>query len=108
MRLPSRLSATTALLLTWTTLTPLARGASQCYFPSGSKSSDVPCDPDADVSMCCGSRDACLSSGLCLIPGTGPDEGIGFARGSCTDQSWDSAICPQRCQISTCRLFFSR
>ncbi|KAK4233536.1 hypothetical protein C8A03DRAFT_19408 [Achaetomium macrosporum] len=100
-------SITILLFLTITTLTTTARGASlsqsqsQCYFPSGTESSgDVPCDPSAEVSMCCPTREACLSSGLCANAGTGPSEGISYARGTCTDQSWRSDICPQRCRIS--------
>ncbi|KAL2268028.1 hypothetical protein VTJ83DRAFT_2874 [Remersonia thermophila] len=80
---------------------PSARGAIRCFFPNGDVNpEDVPCDPGAPVSMCCGSRDACLSSGLCLNPGTGPTRGISFARGTCTDQTWKSPICPQKCRIN--------
>lgn len=102
MRSMTRVAAAAAFLAL--TTAPLAHGASQCYYPSGSKSSDVPCDPDAEVSMCCGSRDACLSSGLCRIDGTGANVGISYARGTCTDQTWGSPICPQRCRRSV--LFF--
>ncbi|KAL1837792.1 hypothetical protein VTJ49DRAFT_3402 [Mycothermus thermophilus] len=80
---------------------PVARGAIRCYFPNGQfNPDDVPCDPGAAVSMCCGSRDACLSSGLCLNEGTGPTRGISFARGTCTDRTWNSSICPQNCRIN--------
>ncbi|KAK3306232.1 uncharacterized protein B0T15DRAFT_534742 [Chaetomium strumarium] len=92
---------TTAVAVLLTTLTTTARGASQCYFPNGRESSsDVPCDPSAEVSMCCPSRAACLSSGLCANPETGPNQGISYARGTCTDKSWRSAVCPQRCRIN--------
>ena len=96
---PTTRFAAAAAFLALTTA-PLARGASQCYYPSGTKSNDVPCDPNAEVSMCCGSVDACLSSGLCRIDGTGASQGISYARGTCTDKTWGSPICPQRCRIS--------
>ncbi|KAK3898019.1 hypothetical protein C8A05DRAFT_47545 [Staphylotrichum tortipilum] len=71
-----------------------------CYFPSGALSPDVPCDPAADVSMCCGSADACLSSGLCRGKDTSATRGTSFARGTCTDKTWGSAICPLRCRVN--------
>jgi hypothetical protein len=99
MRATSRCTAAAAFLLVLATA-PLAHGAAQCYFPSGNESSDVPCDPNAEVSMCCPTQSDCLSSGLCLNSGTGSNQGISFARGTCTDQSWDSPFCPQNCRIS--------
>ncbi|KAK2009485.1 hypothetical protein LZ32DRAFT_661188 [Colletotrichum eremochloae] len=44
--------------------------ANLCYFPGGVQAKDVPCDPNAEVSMCCGHIDACLSNGLCKLDET--------------------------------------
>ncbi|KAK4184103.1 hypothetical protein QBC35DRAFT_442078 [Podospora australis] len=71
-----------------------------CYFPNGQPSGDVPCDSSAEVSMCCGSRSNCLSSGLCWLDGTTETSGISYARGTCTDPTWKSPHCPQHCQLS--------
>jgi hypothetical protein len=71
-----------------------------CYYPNGSPSADIPCDSTAPVSMCCGSRSSCLSSGLCLLDGTTAASGISYARGTCTDSTWKSPFCPQHCQLS--------
>jgi hypothetical protein len=79
----------------------MAQTQPQCFYPDGAPSSDIPCDPDAEVSMCCGSTSLCLSSGLCRDQITGPDDGISYARGTCTDQDWASDVCPQQCRIST-------
>ncbi|KAK4149902.1 hypothetical protein C8A00DRAFT_18484 [Chaetomidium leptoderma] len=108
MRARSRCTVAAAFLLTLATAPLLAHGASQCYFPGGNESSDVPCDPKAEVSMCCPTESQCLSSGLCLIDETGPSQGISFARGTCTDQNWDSPLCPQHCRISMSLLDLSR
>jgi len=75
-------------------------GQNGCFYPNGSPSPDIPCDSTAPVSMCCGSRSSCLSSGLCLLDGTTPSSGIGYARGTCTDSTWKSPFCPQHCQLS--------
>ncbi|KAK4246817.1 hypothetical protein C7999DRAFT_41797 [Corynascus novoguineensis] len=50
--------------------------------------------------MCCGSADACLSSGLCRNQGTGPNVGTSYARGTCMDPTWSSPVRPQRCRIN--------
>lgn len=89
------------LLTLFHTPTTTAQTQAQCFYPDGAPSSDVPCDPDAEVSMCCGSASLCLLSGLCRDRSTGPDDGISYARGTCTDQGWASAVCPQQCRIST-------
>jgi hypothetical protein len=89
--------AAAALLLALATA-PLAHAASKCYFPSGDEATDlVPCSPDALISMCCRTRDACLSSGLCLRGDTGEDSGDSYERGGCTYRSWKSPYCPQHC-----------
>ncbi|KAH6843430.1 hypothetical protein B0I37DRAFT_384426 [Chaetomium sp. MPI-CAGE-AT-0009] len=95
---PTPATTTILLLLLLLTLTPTA--SSKCFYPDGSASSDVPCDAAAEVSMCCGSTEMCLSSGLCRNPNTGPNEGISYARGTCTDPEWASDVCPQKCRIN--------
>ena len=72
-----------------------------CYFPNGdTQPHDVPCDPDADVTGCCWSRAACLTNGLCIMGGAESDSGQEYARGTCTDRSWSSPLCPQNCQLN--------
>ncbi|KIX04385.1 uncharacterized protein Z518_05253 [Rhinocladiella mackenziei CBS 650.93] len=75
-----------SLLLTFLLL---GRGMATCYFPNGDVSSaDVACDAEASDSFCCYSKQACLSNKLCL---TGVADGINqYARGTCTDQTWQS------------------
>ena len=70
-----------------------------CYFPDGDTSRDVPCDPDAPFTQCCASRSACLTNGLCVGRATS-DTGISYIRGTCTDRSWASPLCPQQCQLN--------
>jgi hypothetical protein len=77
----------------------LALSASICYFPNGDTSTDVPCDADAPFTQCCGTRSACLSNGLCALKATN-DTGTAYARGTCTDRSWASPLCPQQCQLN--------
>jgi hypothetical protein len=77
----------------------LAFSASICYFPNGDTSTDVPCDANAPFTQCCGTRSACLSNGLCALKATN-DTGIAYARGTCTDRSWASPLCPQQCQLN--------
>jgi hypothetical protein len=77
----------------------LALSASICYFPNGDTSTDVPCDAEAPFTQCCGTRSACLSNGLCALKATN-DTGTAYARGTCTDRSWASPLCPQQCQLN--------
>ncbi|KAL0938460.1 uncharacterized protein CTRU02_205070 [Colletotrichum truncatum] len=74
--------------------------ANLCFFPGGIQSLDVPCDPKAEVSMCCGSVNACLSNGLCKLEDTSNNTGIAYARGTCSDPTWQSPICPQNCVLN--------
>jgi hypothetical protein len=62
----------------------VAFAASQCYYPNGKESTDQPCNPDADVSPCCGTGlgSVCLSNLLCQ----GSNGNV--VRGSCTDKNW--------------------
>ncbi|KAF3102572.1 hypothetical protein TWF569_009099 [Orbilia oligospora] len=72
------------------------RGA--CYFPDGSLSNDLPCDPSASNSMCCSYGTDCLMNGVCHSYAN-TDKGYvsTYARGSCTDQSWGSSACLSEC-----------
>ncbi|KAK4181260.1 hypothetical protein QBC36DRAFT_227644 [Triangularia setosa] len=69
----------------------------KCYYPGGGEAlDDVPCDPDAEVSVCCGrstSGGGCLSNKLCM----GTDGRM--SRGSCTDNTWMSPECPNFCTV---------
>lgn len=73
--------------------------ANTCYFPNGLPSTDEPCDPNALFTQCCGSRSACLTNGLCILEASN-DTGINYARGTCTDKTWASDLCPQQCQLN--------
>ncbi|KAI9690725.1 MAG: hypothetical protein M1820_009856 [Bogoriella megaspora] len=75
-----------------------------CYFPSGDiAGGNVPCNPDAEVSTCCGDRSSCLANGLCLVGDTSDglgatlNTGVEFARGACTDPTWQDPACFQHC-----------
>ena len=60
----------------------------KCYRKDGSVLPDVPCDPEAKVSACCGQGWTCSNSMYC----TASD---GFhAVGSCTDITWQDSACP--------------
>jgi hypothetical protein len=80
-------------------LNPSTIAANTCYFPNGTPSTDEPCDPDALFTQCCGSRSACLTNGLCSLEATNIT-GIEYARGTCTDKTWGSSLCPQQCQLN--------
>ncbi|KAH9242469.1 hypothetical protein K456DRAFT_1732319 [Colletotrichum gloeosporioides 23] len=96
--------STTLLVVALTTLASGVNGvraaANLCFFPGGVQSLDVPCDPKAEVSMCCGSVNACLSNGLCKLEDTSNNTGIAYARGTCSDPTWQSPICPQNCVLN--------
>ena len=75
-----------------------------CYFPAGNIAyGNVPCNPDAEVSTCCGDASHCLANGLCAVGDTSDglggflNSGVEFARGSCTDPSWQDPACFQHC-----------
>ncbi|KAK2054209.1 hypothetical protein LY76DRAFT_649272 [Colletotrichum caudatum] len=97
----TRTATTRAVLLALLSGSSFATGAraaaNLCFFPGGVQARDVPCDPTAEVSMCCGSADACLSNGLCKLDGTTNATGIAYARGTCSDPTWQSPVCPQNC-----------
>jgi hypothetical protein len=76
--------------------------ASICYLPNGQLNTignDKPCNASAPVSACCGDTASCLSNGMCKIEAT-EDTGISYARGTCTDKTWNSPACPPMCQLS--------
>ncbi|KAL2883234.1 hypothetical protein SGCOL_001426 [Colletotrichum sp. CLE4] len=82
-------TTTKAVLLTLLSSSGFVAGvraaANLCFFPGGVQSLDVPCDPKAEVSMCCGSVNACLSNGLCKLEDTSNNTGIAYARGTYPD-----------------------
>uniref|UniRef100_A0A8H7N5P5 Mid2 domain-containing protein n=1 Tax=Bionectria ochroleuca TaxID=29856 RepID=A0A8H7N5P5_BIOOC len=72
----------------------LAASNSTCYFSNSNVAkNDVPCDPNAEASVCCSKEEGtvCLENGLCQ------NSGGHKSRGSCTDQNWNSEYCPQFC-----------
>ena len=72
----------------------MATGGLKCYFPNGSLSPSVPCDPSANVTHCCLKREQCLTNGICAIDAT-INYGVQFARGVCSDPTWQSPVCPK-------------
>ncbi|KAH8727087.1 hypothetical protein GQ44DRAFT_127413 [Phaeosphaeriaceae sp. PMI808] len=72
--------------LTLLFLLTLSFAANICYLPNGDTNKDVPCDPNAPVTQCCGTRAACLSNGLCALQATNNTD-ISYARGTCTDRN---------------------
>lgn len=68
-----------------------------CYFPSGSPApDDEPCNASAPVSHCCRKPSVCLSNGYCFNAGTVVPYVL--SRGACTDSTFQSPSCPQRCK----------
>ena len=60
-----------------------------CYYADGTQAiHDVPCDPDASTSACCGRRYICATNLYCLAQDGQPNIG------SCTDPTWESGDCP--------------
>lgn len=92
--------------LTALCIATMAQAADVCFHPSGSQSSDVPCDPTAEVTMCCSSQSACLPTGLCANTIDGETDPSKFIRPTCTDSTWTSPICPQYCVPSKSSIFF--
>lgn len=74
----------------------------ECYFPDGSlANTDYPClqvSSDSNFTFCCGNDDWICSSNKVCTKTTGPQ--ILYARGSCTDVSWQSSGCPHFCKQS--------
>ena len=71
--------------------------AQTCYYPDGTVApGDTPCRSPSigeGSSACCAKAHICLSNSLCLH--TDGQEAI--ARGSCTDETWQSSECAQYC-----------
>lgn len=69
----------------------------KCYYPGGEEApGDLPCDTEAEHSPCCAGgkiAGACLANKLCLAKGN-PDW---YARGSCTDPTFEAPECPKFC-----------
>jgi len=82
----------------------MASAAAYCFQPNGNiTASDLPCDPNAAVSVCCGRNNGwvCLGNGMCWLPGLGA-----LGRGTCTDRTWQSPDCPQYCTQSSSSTLF--
>lgn len=68
-----------------------------CFFPTGAEApDDQACNATAPVSHCCAKGSVCLSNGYCLTAG----QSIPYvlSRGTCTDDTFQSLSCPQRCK----------
>ncbi|KAJ5223895.1 hypothetical protein N7468_008437 [Penicillium chermesinum] len=75
--------------------------ATQCYYPDGSPSNDVPCQSGTDTTWCCSPKSACLDNGLCL----NLVQPYQLSRGSCTAKSGygtpeDNFPCPDYCSFA--------
>ncbi|ORY12947.1 hypothetical protein BCR34DRAFT_600243 [Clohesyomyces aquaticus] len=86
------------------TTTLLHTASAICYYPNGKQADvgDIPCSSTGD-STCCAKGYACLSNNLCKATIA---FGIGlpvttYARGSCTDQSWNATECLDFCRQNT-------
>lgn len=64
---------------------------SQCYYPDGTPSQDVPCNTNATYSSCCPTSSFCLASSLCF--GAGAFGSI--SRSGCTDSTYQDSSCPR-------------
>lgn len=95
---PSLALAPTLVLIlsTFSSFRALAQIDGTCYFPAGNiADNNVPCDPDAAVSSCCAQESSCLANGLCLV--NNDDDTVEFARGACTDPTFQDPACFQHC-----------
>lgn len=61
-----------------------------CYGWDGSSSNNFPCNPEANVSACCGGGSMCMTNIYCKNP-----SGL-LVVGACTDRSWNDPACPWR------------
>ncbi|KAI4151855.1 MAG: hypothetical protein LQ340_003253 [Diploschistes diacapsis] len=67
-----------------------------CYFPAGNiAENNMPCNPEAAVSSCCADQSHCLANGLCLV--NQDNDTVEFARGACTDPTFQDPACFQHC-----------
>ena len=60
----------------------------QCYKATGQLSNDLPCNPFANVSACCGEGSVCISNLFCITPWSSE------VPGTCTDPSFSDPACP--------------
>ena len=67
-----------------------------CYDIDEVQTSNLACDPQAEVSVCCGVGFTCLSNGLCETYNQ-TDSWTGFWTGGCTDVTWNSSACLKIC-----------
>ena len=67
-----------------------------CYDIDEVQTSDLACDSEAEVSVCCGFGFTCLTNGLCETYNQ-TDSWTGFWTGGCTDVTWTSSVCPKMC-----------
>jgi len=77
-------------------------GYGSCYYPGGKWAAEfLPCDPTANVSLCCPSGWTCMSDLLCVMtqPNTANNTyPIGTTyRGTCTNPLWDDQACGDFC-----------
>ncbi|KAH7384168.1 hypothetical protein DE146DRAFT_739788 [Phaeosphaeria sp. MPI-PUGE-AT-0046c] len=82
----------------------LVSGQQICFNRNGLRTNDIPCNPNDTASACCGRTFKCMSNGLCA---PGPDTAAAgfqvitaFYQGSCTDNAWRDAACPNFCKSS--------
>ncbi|TVY86343.1 hypothetical protein LAWI1_G008486 [Lachnellula willkommii] len=81
------------LLLLAPLLIASVNATATCWYPDNktSEPTHVPCNQTTSTaSACCDPNDSCSVSGFCL------GQSGWIYRGSCTDQSWDSANCPNK------------
>lgn len=68
-----------------------------CYSWDGRSSDNFPCNPEANVSACCGGGSKCKTNIYCENP-----SGLQVV-GECTDRSWNDPACPWRLSGFTSR-----
>ena len=64
----------------------------QCWNSTGELRPDLPCDPSANTSACCGQGYICSKSFYCTIKLKNGGHLDGVA--SCTDKTWSDPACP--------------
>ena len=79
---------------TWVVIAASNNGI--CYDTDEVQISNSACDPEAEVSVCCGFGFTCLSNGLCETYNK-TTSWTGFWTGGCTDVTWTSSACPKIC-----------
>lgn len=80
-------------------------GVKPCYAADGGASPDFPCNPEADVSACCGGGWRCRTNLFCEAT-----DGVDV-RGTCTDRNWansNNPACPFPLSTRPCDPFYLR